>query len=292
MPSVRLAALLVLAVGCFADNPPGPPEAGSGGPSTSTTGGSTGAPTTGEACPPDMPDRPWYLDQDGDGWGAGDPVLACGQPIGHVDRAGDCDDFKIDTNPGAAELCNDADDDCDGVRDEFSAKNPVCGACGLAERAGAPYWFCKGDGSDWLKAREACQARGSGVDLASVHSAEDDQWIADNLGLLGFAVDPAATVWLGLRRPDDVAATCDVVDQWIWTDGTPYDFKAWGPGQPDNNPTMGGCDPNCSFDQLGDADCPRENCLDLAGIDGWNDVPCGLAGQGYICRGPAPGDMS
>ena len=61
----------------------------------------------------------FYRDADGDGYG--DPseyVEACCKPIGYVPDNTDCDDTNADVNPGATEVCNDIDDDCDGEIDE------------------------------------------------------------------------------------------------------------------------------------------------------------------------------
>ena len=60
----------------------------------------------------------WFADGDGDGWGAGDAALACEAPDGAVAEDGDCDDGDASRNPAAAEVCNEADDDCDGTIDE------------------------------------------------------------------------------------------------------------------------------------------------------------------------------
>lgn len=55
----------------------------------------------------------YYLDGDLDGYGAGAAVLACDAPSQHVAQAGDCDDAARDTHPGATELCDGRDNDCD-----------------------------------------------------------------------------------------------------------------------------------------------------------------------------------
>ena len=65
--------------------------------------------------------RTWYRDRDGDGYGDRDDTAATcdGQPpSGYVASDGDCDDSDSGRNPGAAESCNDRDDDCDGVVDD------------------------------------------------------------------------------------------------------------------------------------------------------------------------------
>ena len=57
----------------------------------------------------------WYPDGDGDGYGAGDPFLTCGQPAGTIDNNTDCDDTDSAVNPGAEEVPYDeVDNDCDG----------------------------------------------------------------------------------------------------------------------------------------------------------------------------------
>jgi hypothetical protein len=60
----------------------------------------------------------WFLDTDGDGYG--DPLAgtsACSQPAGTVANDEDCDPDDALVNPGATEVCNGFDDDCDGSSD-------------------------------------------------------------------------------------------------------------------------------------------------------------------------------
>ncbi|HCP47780.1 MAG TPA: hypothetical protein DIU15_17195, partial [Deltaproteobacteria bacterium] len=62
--------------------------------------------------------RTWYPDADGDGFGdEANATTACSQPDGHTDLGGDCDDTEASTYPGASELCNTVDDDCNGLAD-------------------------------------------------------------------------------------------------------------------------------------------------------------------------------
>jgi len=61
----------------------------------------------------------YYQDVDGDGWGDPTSVVdACFEPPGYAETPGDCDDTESTVHPGASELCNLVDDDCDGVTDE------------------------------------------------------------------------------------------------------------------------------------------------------------------------------
>ena len=63
---------------------------------------------------------PYYLDQDGDGYGEDQTLLyACTPPSGYVVIGGDCDDLTIEANPGNDEVCGDLiDNNCDGLTDE------------------------------------------------------------------------------------------------------------------------------------------------------------------------------
>jgi hypothetical protein len=63
-----------------------------------------------------------YADTDGDGFG--DPATAttfCTVPTGYVDDATDCDDGDATVFPGATELCDGVDNDCDGAIDDGAA---------------------------------------------------------------------------------------------------------------------------------------------------------------------------
>ncbi len=65
------------------------------------------------------PDTVWYLDHDSDGYGdAAYTVAACTQPSTYVADATDCDDLDSSMYPGATEICDGLDQDCDGDIDE------------------------------------------------------------------------------------------------------------------------------------------------------------------------------
>ncbi|HEV8547476.1 MAG TPA: putative metal-binding motif-containing protein [Polyangiaceae bacterium] len=74
-----------------------------------------------------MPE-PLYPDPDGDGYYGdrpGDPVVGCLPLAGYADEPGDCAPIEADKHPGAPEVCNLIDDDCDGQIDE--GVRPQCG---------------------------------------------------------------------------------------------------------------------------------------------------------------------
>jgi len=61
----------------------------------------------------------WCRDADADGFGnPADVVTACAPPSGYVADCEDCDDGNDDVNPGAPELCDSLDNNCDGQTDE------------------------------------------------------------------------------------------------------------------------------------------------------------------------------
>ena len=60
-----------------------------------------------------------YPDADGDSFGdPSAPLTACEAPPGYVADATDCDDTRAAVNPGATEVCDSLDNDCDGQVDE------------------------------------------------------------------------------------------------------------------------------------------------------------------------------
>jgi hypothetical protein len=73
-------------------------------------------------CDGDVDEDPtelWYVDGDSDGFGDDESATAaCDTPQGMVPDGGDCDDGDPAVHPEADELCNGADDDCDGDVDE------------------------------------------------------------------------------------------------------------------------------------------------------------------------------
>jgi len=64
----------------------------------------------------------WYLDVDGDGYGSVHlSTEACLAPPGYVANGLDCNDTDISVYPGAAEVCDEIDNDCNAEVDEGPA---------------------------------------------------------------------------------------------------------------------------------------------------------------------------
>ena len=130
----------------------------------------------------------WYLDGDGDGWGSEEQlVAACEQPEGYVAEPVDgvnfdCDDGTAAAYPGAVEVCDGMDNDCNGDVDEDSA-------------ADALTWYMDGDGDGYGDADRSVSACDQPLGYVA-----DDRDCDDGAA----AINPAALEWC-----DGVDNDCD-----------------------------------------------------------------------------------
>lgn len=86
----------------------------------------------------------WYRDADNDGYGdAGDSVVTCYQPAGYVRDATDCDDDDATAHPGAPEICDSADNDCDEAIDE-DVDGDGFGVCADCDESDPCHWAIPG----------------------------------------------------------------------------------------------------------------------------------------------------
>jgi hypothetical protein len=85
-------------------------------------------------------DMVWYADYDEDGYGNPDDAKSvCDQPDGRVAIGGDCNDEDPRTYPGAEEMCDDQDNNCDGQIDEgYEDQSCGCTLPGSLEALNSP----------------------------------------------------------------------------------------------------------------------------------------------------------
>jgi len=104
-----------------------------------------------------------YMDADGDGFGADDSVKqTCGVPEGRSLLLGDCNDASADARPGAAEVCDAIDNDCDGLIDDA---DPTVHPQSFAD------WYEDGDGDGYA----------GGASTRSCSAPLGGSWSADDL---------------------------------------------------------------------------------------------------------------
>ncbi len=160
----------------------------------------------GDTDPPTSADAStWYSDADADGYGDPDTAaLSCAAASDQVADASDCDDGDAAVHPGAAELCNGVDDDCDGAVDPDSSVD-------------APTWYADADADGYGDSSTAvvgCSATSGAV--ADASDCDDGD----------AAVHPGAVEWCG----DSIDADCDgldVGDEDCAPTGTSDDPDAW-----------------------------------------------------------------
>jgi hypothetical protein len=81
--------------------------------------------------------RVWYQDYDGDGYGKEElTVLACDQPEGYAAEKWDCQEDNAAIHPGAVEVCDSVDNNCNGRIDEVASTD-------------APTWYPDRDGDGY-----------------------------------------------------------------------------------------------------------------------------------------------
>lgn len=98
----------------------------------------------------------FYADADGDGFGdAGSTTSACTVPAGYVSNNTDCDDSQSTVYPGATEICDGLDNDCDLSIDEDLVTAIISPADSAITCKGFPVAFsiesCVGCTYQWFK---------------------------------------------------------------------------------------------------------------------------------------------
>ncbi|MEK7632529.1 MAG: putative metal-binding motif-containing protein [Patescibacteria group bacterium] len=118
----------------------------------------------------------WYEDLDGDTYGDSDSTtFACDEPIGYVADSADCDDAAATVNPGAAEVCNDVDDDCDGGTDEDLAVTVYyTDADGDGYGAGSGSSECADPGAGYSTVNTDCDDTNGAINPAAVETCDGE----------------------------------------------------------------------------------------------------------------------
>ncbi|XP_031150865.1 galactose-specific lectin nattectin-like isoform X1 [Sander lucioperca] len=106
-------------------------------------------------------------------------------------------------------------------------------------------------GKSWTDAENFCKSDGG--NLASVHSEEEHVFLRDYIRKV---TGENKKTWMG--GFDSVQE-----GEWMWSDGSTFDYKHWSPGQPDN---AGGV----------------EHCLEMNYRDKWNNAPCNIISP-FLC---------
>ncbi len=161
-----------------------------------------------------------------------------------------CDDCAIDDatiHPGATEVCDGADNDCNGLIDD----GPDC-PCKTITSGEATFHLCKWRLS-WSEANDFCQSKG--LSLARIDTAEQSKAILK----AALKIDDNRW-WFGAT---DIAKE----GTWLWADGTDFRFNYWDSGQPNNNQ----CGQDCS------------TLDDVGGGENWVDSHC-QQNFPFVCR--------
>ena len=95
--------------------------------------------------------------------------------------------------------------------------------------------------------------------LVSIHSEEEHQFV---VGLHGGAGSP----WLGGRRDPGKHSN------WVWSDGTPWDFRNWALGEPNDSDRNQDCLRTWAFGHLPSSE-----------HDKWDDFGCNEM-ETFVCK--------
>ena len=225
-----------------------------------------------------------YLDGDEDGYGdAIATVTACDLPSGYLTDASDCNDTDAAVHPGAAEICNDIDDDCDVLIDDADSDvDTSTGSEWYADSDGDTYgdattmaWSCDA-GAGYLADATDCDDTLAAVnpDATEVCNGYDDDCDA--------LVDDAdadvdlttASNWYadgdsdGYGDPSTGVTTCDAPAGYVAADTDCDDASAdWHPGADEadcTDPNDYNCDGSVGYADVDeDAVAACEDCDDV-----------------------------
>jgi hypothetical protein len=171
----------------------------------------------------------WFGDGDGDGYGTGaDYLIACADPGGYSAESTDCNDANASVYPGAAEVCDDLDNDCDGSIDDSAT--------------GATTWYYDNDRDGYGNGSGATQRScDQPAGYVADHSDCDDNHSESHPG--------AEEVCDDLDNDCDSSVDDGAVDADLWWTDADRD----GYGDPTEAATAA-CDPGVGYSR-DDSDC-------------------------------------
>ena len=173
----------------------------------------------------------------------------------------DCQPAVAAINPGATEVCDGTDNDCDPSNDDDE-----CGAnCQAAVSGSRIYVFCNRTNRNYSQASSDCAGIGTaigstGMGLASVNSLTEQNFVSSRAQAIS-----ASDWWFGLSF---------TAGSWVWADGTDapqnaldvtHGYNNWFTTEPDGS----------------------GNCARLLTTGQWGDRACNDDLR-YVCEGPNP----
>jgi hypothetical protein len=152
----------------------------------------------------------YYADADADGFGGvALSITQCDAPTGFVANGDDCDDNNLDIHPDAAEVCDGADNDCDGLVDDDDDS---------VDTAGYSTYYADADSDgygDAATTMDACNAPSNYADNAddcddtNADLNPDTMWYTD-VDSDGFGAENYSTT--GCEQPSGYVASNDDCD--------------------------------------------------------------------------------
>lgn len=159
----------------------------------------------------------------------------------------DCEEGDPTTHVHAPEICDDVvDNDCNWLTDD----GPTCPDCVPLYMGNHDYMVCLAI-RKYDAAKQVCAEHGMSV--VALNSAVEESWVMAVIHIYGLIES-----WIGLVRQQS--------GEFGWEDGSPLDYEAWEPGEPDGTPGY-------------------SDCVQVFTWKGWIDTSCKTTNS-VMCEGP------